>query len=612
MPVYASGEVNYGAADPASADQGYGNMNALMQAYAQRQAGADMAGGDTTGAANALYRSGNLAGGEALQDRQHAATLESQKEETQFILDAATSLKQVADAGGDPLDAFDKLTPVFKAREGVDDNMIAMLRQQLATNPKLFLDSMTAHAQQALIKLSNGDAIYDPNNKKLLYQMPDVHDVAPGHSLVDTAGSGGGNGGAAAGVGQGGSPPAAGQPSAGAMAPQPGQPAAVAANAPPPPPPTGGGQPAPMLAPALLRQIRANPNAFWSQALGRDITLGPDEGFRTPVQNRKAGGSATSEHLTNSAWDIPISQMGGMTSEQLTAQLAASGMPFDQIIDEGDHVHFGIGPRMRGEVLQKVPGGYRHVGTRTQQASAPASAQAAQASISPGGARVLFQAPEAPGTDKGFTLGPGQVHFDAQGNRVASVAPKPAAGAGKLPTQDAARLKAMDTMLLNAETLGDMSHDFITRMGNFQTGWQYNRFGGHTSAAGSQGGIQPGQVYNQILDPAAASKVQELQGITNRATPMLRPTGSGRILSSEYANFARAFPSVSNTVQANRQLDQEYQQQRQGIRSMVQFYHKWAHDHGNLDEADAAWAAQRGSASGGGRTRVWDPVKGLQ
>jgi hypothetical protein len=71
---------------------------------------------------------------------------------------------------------------------------------------------------------------------------------------------------------------------------------------------------------------------------------------RSAARNAAVGGSPTSSHLTDQALDFVPHD--GDTARAAKA-LAASGVPYDQIIDEGNHVHVGWGPKMRGQFLPR-------------------------------------------------------------------------------------------------------------------------------------------------------------------------------------------------------------------------------------------------------------------
>ena len=68
---------------------------------------------------------------------------------------------------------------------------------------------------------------------------------------------------------------------------------------------------------------------------------------RSASRNAAVGGSPTSSHLTGDAFDfVPKDR----DTARAAKALAAAGIPYDQILDEGDHVHIGWGPKMRGQL----------------------------------------------------------------------------------------------------------------------------------------------------------------------------------------------------------------------------------------------------------------------
>lgn len=93
------------------------------------------------------------------------------------------------------------------------------------------------------------------------------------------------------------------------------------------------------------------------------VPLDVTSGFRTWAHNAAIGGSPTSDHPNGLAADF-IAQ--GVTPYQVYLRLqAAAGsnqLPaFDQIIfyAKDDHVHIGLGPKMRGEIsIQTTEGSY--------------------------------------------------------------------------------------------------------------------------------------------------------------------------------------------------------------------------------------------------------------
>ena len=80
-------------------------------------------------------------------------------------------------------------------------------------------------------------------------------------------------------------------------------------------------------------------------------------GYRSPALNRAVGGSSTSDHANGLAADFTAPKYGSVF--QVCQAIVASGLPFDQLIfeqgDRSDWVHFGIGTRMRQQVMSWSP-----------------------------------------------------------------------------------------------------------------------------------------------------------------------------------------------------------------------------------------------------------------
>lgn len=171
----------------------------------------------------------------------------------------------------------------------------------------------------------------------------------------------------------------------------PGAPQAVPGGAPPQlangPSTSGPGPSSPLPAPAAptppstppLAALIADPARAFSSVVGQPVQI--TSSVRSPAHNAAVGGSPTSEHLAGNgnAWDMVVP---GMSTAQLANQLRASGLPYDQIIDEGSHVHFGIGPRMRGQALVATGQGYAPMGPLPGQ-GAPQQSQAPQGAPQP-------------------------------------------------------------------------------------------------------------------------------------------------------------------------------------------------------------------------------------
>ena len=71
--------------------------------------------------------------------------------------------------------------------------------------------------------------------------------------------------------------------------------------------------------------------------------------FRSRELNAAIGGSPTSAHLDGYAADIVSPGFG--TPREVCQAIASSGIPFDQLIQEGNWVHISVRPPLRQEIL---------------------------------------------------------------------------------------------------------------------------------------------------------------------------------------------------------------------------------------------------------------------
>jgi len=103
----------------------------------------------------------------------------------------------------------------------------------------------------------------------------------------------------------------------------------------------GGQATASMPSRAPSRQQRAPVSAFPGDPVETINGLVPGvritSGYRDPERNRRAGGAANSNHTRGQAFDL--APPSGQTMAQLEASLRSSGLPFRELINEGDHVH---------------------------------------------------------------------------------------------------------------------------------------------------------------------------------------------------------------------------------------------------------------------------------
>lgn len=81
--------------------------------------------------------------------------------------------------------------------------------------------------------------------------------------------------------------------------------------------------------------------------LGKPIHI--DSGYRCPALNKAVGGAKDSAHLDGYAVDFKCPDFG--TPLEIVTTLIASGIKFDQCIQEGTWVHISFAPAMRQQVL---------------------------------------------------------------------------------------------------------------------------------------------------------------------------------------------------------------------------------------------------------------------
>lgn len=96
----------------------------------------------------------------------------------------------------------------------------------------------------------------------------------------------------------------------------------------------------------MANDWQTDPSGYLSSAIGAPVTI--TSGYRTPQQNASVGGVPNSAHLNAQAFDFVPK---GMNLADATANLVKSGVPFDQIYNEGDHVHVSFAPTMRRQVI---------------------------------------------------------------------------------------------------------------------------------------------------------------------------------------------------------------------------------------------------------------------
>ncbi len=71
-------------------------------------------------------------------------------------------------------------------------------------------------------------------------------------------------------------------------------------------------------------------------------------GYRCPALNRRIGGSPRSQHCQSEAADIVIANVKPI---EVYRWVVATGLPFDQLIEEGNWTHISYTDNPRGQVL---------------------------------------------------------------------------------------------------------------------------------------------------------------------------------------------------------------------------------------------------------------------
>jgi len=92
--------------------------------------------------------------------------------------------------------------------------------------------------------------------------------------------------------------------------------------------------------------------------LGQPIHV--NSGYRSPAVNKAVGGAANSAHMSGHACDFICPAFGSPLA--ICRALVASGIKFDQVIEEGTWVHISFAPTWRQQVLTKNPAGGYYTG----------------------------------------------------------------------------------------------------------------------------------------------------------------------------------------------------------------------------------------------------------
>lgn len=655
------GEINFGQLDPVGATKtAFDNTNDMINNFAQKQAGQKLQQGDEAGAESDLLGTGQIDAANALKANAQAIQDAKNKKEAQFIGDAVTAMNNVRQLHGDAaiLPAFDHISPLFKL-QGLDDNTIATIRQQLATDPDGTLDAFMAHAQKEGFTLGQGQSRYDANGK-LVASAPEsktvtVHNADGTDSVYmvnpDASGQGPNTGAKVVGAPNPGAPVGA-TPAPAAVAP----PGVTDPNAPIDP----------EVVHTIIQESGLHPDGAKAVAtvIANRARMGKESLSQVVKDPDQFGYGALASSPEHQAFLATEQKYPPGSPEYIKAEAIARGILTGQEAPVGNYTQYYSPAAMR--VLAGKPGhtgsvtpswdngsGVDIAGNRffanpykgfhpaTVGASTPGPAVATTAPTTvdqPHGASdtpgltLLASGTSAhshyltPDEVKQAGYQPGTVVMrDVHGNDDVKQAPPKDATAGpvKLPPDVQATLKDMHKAINDASTLDALAQQYVARQKQYGTTTgdiSLVPFGGHSSAnGGGTTGIRARTIYDQLFDKDDLSHIQELDAISNKATPLLRPSGSGRILGQEYTAFKRAFPNSQNTDDANAAQAQDIHESASALRAKGAFFDHWAQIHGSLDGVDDAWEAAKNGVAGqmanAGQTtrhRVWSPGKGIE
>lgn len=341
---------------------GLNAINGVGQQVAARRAGSRLRERDYAGAAGALYDSGDLRGGMALQEEGSQQDQAAAQRQIAFTLQATRALRQARESGQDVVAAYDSYAPAFR-QMGATDEQLQQYRGQLASNPDVFLQGIEQTVGQEarrlqIENLGEGYAVaIDPSTGQEVqrYERPRTPQrVVVGNDYVEV-----GPDGTVRPLYQG-----ARDPEYIKLENSDGTENLVAV----------GGREAGVIGGAPAPSSGADPLSVIQSVLP-DVRF--TSGLRTPNQNRDAGGAANSFHLRGQAVDI--APPAGVSIQDFRRQLELQGVNVRELINEGDHWHVAWegGARApnigRGEAVRPAQGGVRVVAAG--QANGPSRAQ---------------------------------------------------------------------------------------------------------------------------------------------------------------------------------------------------------------------------------------------
>lgn len=297
--------------------EGQNYVDGLFAQNANRLAGNALASGNTRAASQALYRSGDLAGGRQITQNAMADATASRTQQTadsarqlQTTLQVVKALKAQRDSGQDVSTALMSYRPTFLAM-GTNPQEFDQIAQQIAANPA-FLDqveALTAQAMEYELRAgNNGDTVAVGLNKqtgetqsRLAYAAPQAPQITQFGVL---------------------NPPARPLPVGQSTAYQPGTSTGAAI--------LPGTQPLSQAAPAAATGAAISANPLWSRQVQQE-SGGQQFGANGQVLTSPAGAFGVAQLMPGTAADM--ARQMGVSVEQLRSDPAlneAAGQRYQQ------------------------------------------------------------------------------------------------------------------------------------------------------------------------------------------------------------------------------------------------------------------------------------------
>jgi hypothetical protein len=317
---------------------------------------------------------------------------------------------------------------------------------------------------------------------------------------------------------------------------------------------------------------------------------------RTPAENAKAGGVKNSEHLYGHALDF-VPQ--GMSMGAAMDKIVESGVPFNQLINEGNHIHISWGDALKGEILEGNPAmgrPYRRLGYAGRQVGAasptPTTGEVNPASVTPAanpaGVRELFSGahnkavkptpqyevrtggPFAPGTVYKVETHSGDTH-------VLQAPPKVAKGANAhLSTNEEKTLYDLRKSVNERRNVAGLIDEFV----GYLSGPNKVVTGGSMGLPGVATAMGP---FN--------TKIGRMRSIIAQLTPVMRNGLPGAASDRDVAMFRTATVGFEKTPEANVAIARAAQATLKREGDYVAFLEAYGNAHGTLRGAQDIWSA---------------------